>query len=250
MVRLGLLLWLLVGFAAPGDAASSSDAVAAVTTTAVARYDSSSSSDRDPGRQREAVPVFPRTAEPAAEFSAVLELARGSASREAVADIEEGKYGAALAKLEAFAGGEFHWRGEVTNGYQQGFFLYALRGYCLETLGEVVKAYRSYQNSRGCYDEETVVARSPEPRLEVFLGLGRTCNEAGRYTDAYGWLDVVRLEASGVPRLAAAADRGLIRRAVEIGDYHDALTSFWDLQAQLAKAGAGPAPRAAADRRR
>jgi len=75
----------------------------------------------------------------------------------------------------------------------------------------------------------------PEPRLEVFLGLGRTCLVAARYTDAFNWLDLVRLEASADPRIAAAADRGLIRRAVEIGDYHDAITNYLDLQFQLAE---------------
>jgi hypothetical protein len=38
-----------------------------------------------------------------------------------------------------------------------------------------------------------------------------------------------------MPRIAAAADRAMIRRAVEIGDYHDAITNYCDLQFQLAE---------------
>ncbi|MCX7002710.1 MAG: hypothetical protein NTV22_05475, partial [bacterium] len=133
--------------------------------------------------------------------------------------------------------GAFYWRGAVTNGYQQGFFVNALRGYCLERMGDIVKAYRAYQNSRAYFDDTAVAMQCPEPRLEVFLGLGRTCLVAGRYTDAFNWLDLVRLEASATPRIAAAADRGLIRRAIEIGDYHDAITNFWDLQALILESG-------------
>gem|GEM_PF-5170981 len=137
--------------------------------------------------------------------------------------------------LDKLASGAFHWRGAVTNGFQQGFFVNALRGYCLERMGDIVKAYRAYQNSRACFNDEAVAVQCPEPRLEVFLGLGRTCLVAGRYTDAFNWLDLVRLEASAEPRIAAAADRALIRRAVEIGDYHDAITNYLDLQFQLAE---------------
>ncbi|MCX7005358.1 MAG: hypothetical protein NTV22_19100 [bacterium] len=180
-----------------------------------------------------APPLLPQPV-PALSIQIILQLARGSACRDAAKAIEEDNIAGALAMLDALVSGPFHWRGGVTNGYQQGFFVYALRGYCLERIGDIVKAYRNYQNSRACFDDQAAAMQCPEPRLEVFLGIGRTCNVAGRYTDAFNWLDLVRLEASATPRLAAAADRALIRRAVEIGDYHDAITNYGDLQAQLA----------------
>jgi len=46
----------------------------------------------------------------------------------------------------------------------------------------------------------------PEPRLEVFLGIGRTCNAVGRYTDALTWLETVRIEGNADPPIAAVAD--------------------------------------------
>jgi len=179
------------------------------------------------------VPLIPQSV-PLSSVQSLLDLARHSACRDAARLIEDGSISAALAALDTLTAGAFYWRGAVTNGFQQGFFVNALRGYCLERMGDIVKAYRAYQNSRAYFDDTAVAMQCPEPRLEVFLGLGRTCLVAGRYTDAFNWLDLVRLEASAEPRIAAAADRGLIRRAVEIGDYHDALTNYWDLQAQLA----------------
>ncbi|MCX7005361.1 MAG: hypothetical protein NTV22_19115 [bacterium] len=179
------------------------------------------------------VPLIPQSV-PLSSIQSLLDLARHSACRDAARLIEDGNISAALAALDVLTAGAFYWRGAVTNGYQQGFFVNALRGYCLERAGDIVKAYRAYQNSRAYFDDTAVAMQCPEPRLEVFLGLGRTCLVAGRYTDAFNWLDLVRLEASAEPRIAAAADRALIRRAVEIGDYHDAITNYWDLQAQLA----------------
>ncbi len=174
---------------------------------------------------------------PLSSVQSLLDLARHSACRDAARAIEGGSISAALAALDALTAGAFYWRGMVTNGYQQGFFVHALRGYCLERMGDIVKAYRSYQNSRAYFDDAAVAVQCPEPRLEVFLGLGRTCLVAGRYTDAFNWLDLVRLEASAEPRIAAAADRALICRAVEIGDYHDAITNYWDLQHLLLETG-------------
>ncbi|MCX7004173.1 MAG: hypothetical protein NTV22_13010, partial [bacterium] len=170
-------------------------------------------------------------------MQSLLDLARHSACRDAARLIEDGNISAALTALDALAAGAFHWRGAVTNGYQQGFFVNALRGYCLEKTGDIVKAYRAYQTSRAYFDDQAAAVQCPEPRLEVFLGLGRTCFVAGRYTDAFNWLDLVRLEASAEPRLAAAADRVLIRRAVEIGDYYDAITNYVDLQALILESG-------------
>jgi len=183
-----------------------------------------------------APPLLPQPV-PALSIQIILDLAHASACRDTAKAIEEDNIAGALAMLDALVSGPFYWRGAVTNGYQQGFFVNALRGYCLERIGDIVKAYRSYQNSRAYFDDQVAAVQCPDPRLEVFLGLGRTCLVAGRYTDAFNWLDLVRLEASATPRIAAAADRGLIRRAVEIGDYHDAITNFWDLQCLLLETG-------------
>jgi len=184
-------------------------------------------------------PLLPQSV-PLSSVQSLLDLARHSACRAAARSIEDGTISAALAALDALTAGAFHWRGAVTNGYQQGFFVNALRGYCFERTGDIVKAYRAYQTSRAYFDDQVAAVQCPEPRLEVFLGLGRTCLVAGRYTDAFNWLDLVRLEASAEPRLAAAADRALIRRAVEIGDYHDAITNFWDLQFLLTESEESP----------
>ncbi len=188
------------------------------------------------GLQAAAAPLLPQSV-PLPCVQSLLDFAHHSACREAAQAIEEGNIAGGLAMLDKLACGAFHWRGAVTNGYQQGFFVNALRGYCLERIGDIVKAYRTYQNSRAYFDDTAVAMQCPEPRLEVFLGLGRTCLVAGRYTDAFNWLDLVRLEASATPRIATAADRALIRRAVEIGDYHDAITNFWDLQHLLLETG-------------
>ncbi|GEM_PF-2190153 len=178
-------------------------------------------------------PLLPQPV-PLSSIKSLLDFARHSACRDAARAIEDGNINLALASLDTLTAGAFHWRGAVTNGYQQGFFVNALRGYCLERAGDIVKAYRAYQNSRACFHDEAVAMQCPEPRLEVFLGLGRTCLVAGRYTDAFNWLDLVRLEGSAEPRIAAAADRGLIRRAVEIGDFYEAITNYMDLESQVA----------------
>ena len=132
------------------------------------------------------VPLFPRAANPAAEFQAVLDLARASATRHAVADIEDGNYAAALAKLDALAAGAFHWRGAVSNGYQQGFFLYALRGYCLEQMHDHPRAYRAYLNSTSCVCNDSSHLQR-KPLLEVYGGIGRMCNALTRYADALSY---------------------------------------------------------------
>ncbi|GEM_PF-2446779 len=217
----------------PCSAASTSETNSASATAPVA---SPPNIPPVAGLQAAVAPLLPQ-AVPLSCVQSLLDLARHSACRDAAQAIEAENISAALAALDALTAGAFHWRGAVTNGYQQGFFVNALRGYCLERMGDIVKAYRSYQNSRAYFDDTAVAMQCPEPRLEVFLGLGRTCLVAGRYTDAFNWLDLVRLEASATPRIATAADRALIRRAVEIGDYHDAITNFWDLQHLLLETG-------------
>ncbi|MCX7004022.1 MAG: hypothetical protein NTV22_12245 [bacterium] len=188
------------------------------------------------GLQAADAPLIPQSV-PLSSVQSLLNLAGYSACRAAAQAIEQGNIAGGLAMLDKLAEGALHWRGAVTNGYQQGFFVNALRGYCLENTGDIVKAYRAYQNSRAYFNDEAAAVQCPEPRLEVFLGLGRTCLVAGRYTDAFNWLDLVRLEASAVPRIAALADRALIRRAVEIGDYYDAITNYVDLQCLILETG-------------
>ncbi|GEM_PF-2525900 len=134
-----------------------------------------------------APPILPQPV-PASSIHSILDLAHASACRDAAKAIEEDNIAGALAMLDALVSGPFHWRGAVTNGFQQGFFVNALRGYCLERMGDIVKAYRSYQNSRACFDDEAVAVQCPEPRLEVFLGLGRTCERFGRLSDAEQYL--------------------------------------------------------------
>ena len=140
--------------------------------------------------------------------------------------LEEENYPAALQALEEKTRAGFQWRVEVTNGYQYGFFAEALKGVCLEKMGDVVKSYRAYQNER-CYCEEEKVSTlgtpSPAPKLEVYVGIGRMCNEAGRWTDSLNYLDAARMEAAEYTSVAIAADRGLIKRTVEIGEYEESI---------------------------
>ena len=156
---------------------------------------------------------------PTNEIGHILALAR-HAGYDELADLiaaeDYGRASAALAKMEK---GLFPWRMSVTNGYQHGFLLYALKGYILEKSNDPPKAYRQYQNSRGCLDDDAAMMYYPQPRLEVLIGIGRTCNAVGRYTDSKDYLDVARIEGSEYADISAQADRALIRRGVEIGDY-------------------------------
>ena len=133
-----------------------------------------------------------------------------------------------LKELKKKEKGLFPWRFEVTNGYQEGFVYYALLGYANEISGDIPFAYRCYQNSLACIDENKSFDH-PLPRAEIYLAIGRTCLAAGRYMDAKDWLDNAFLEAGDNLQLQAAIDRVLIRRANEIGDYPEIIFLYQHL---------------------
>jgi len=166
------------------------------------------------------------------EFNYTLDFAREVGFRKIVELLEEENYPAALQALDEKTGAGFQWSTEATNGYKYGFFAEALKGVCLEKMGEVVKAYRLYQNARYYCDEEKVSMLGtpfPAPKLEVYVGIGRMCNEAGRWTDSLNYLDAARMEAAEYKNIAIAADRDMIKRAVTIGEYSEANTLYKDL---------------------
>ncbi len=131
-------------------------------------------------------------------------------------------------KLKALSSSPFPWRFEITNGYQEGFVYYALLGYASEQSGDIPFAYRCYQNSLACIDEDESFDY-PLPRAEIYLAIGRTCLAANRYMDAKDWLDTAFFEAGNNKNLQAAIDRVLIQRANELGDYQEVLFLYQHL---------------------
>ena len=95
-----------------------------------------------------------------------------------------------LKELKKKEKGLFPWRFEVTNGYQEGFVYYTLLGYANELSGDIPFAYRCYQNSLACIDEDKSFDH-PLPRAEIYLAIGRTCLAAGRYMDAEEYMSFV-----------------------------------------------------------
>jgi len=140
-----------------------------------------------------------------------------------------GRGGSLQSKLKALNSSPFPYRFEITNGYQEGFVYYALLGYSSEQNGDIPFAYRCYQNSLACIDEDKSFSH-PLPRAEIYLAIGRTCLAAGRYMDAKNWLDNAFLEAGDNLQLQAAIDRVLIRRANEIGDYPEIIFLYQHLE--------------------
>jgi len=134
-----------------------------------------------------------------------------------------------LKELKKKDEGLFPWRFEVTNGYQEGFFYFVLLGYANELSGDIPFAYRCYQNSLACIDEDKSFDH-PLPRVEIYLAIGRTCLAAGRYMDAKDWLDNAFLESGDNLQLQAAIDRVLIQRANEIGDYPEVIFLYQHLE--------------------
>jgi len=132
-----------------------------------------------------------------------------------------------LKELKKKEKGLFPWRFEVTNGYQEGFVYYALKGIALENKGDIIAAYNSYQNSLLCIDEKASFAHR-NPRHEVELAIGRIYLKCGRFYDAYNIFDTVRLESHD-KNILIAADTGLINRAIAIGDYKEACEMYEDL---------------------
>ena len=167
------------------------------------------------------------------DFANVLNLAKHSVCKDVVEHTQPrhspGASRIQLSKLKALSSSPFPWRFEVTNGYQEGFVYYALLGYANELSGDIPYAYRCYQNSLACVDEDKSFDH-PLPRAEIYLAIGRTCLAAGRYMDAKDWLDTAFLEAGDNKQLQAAIDRVLIKRANEIGDYPEVIFLYQHLE--------------------
>jgi len=132
-----------------------------------------------------------------------------------------------LKELKKKDEGLFPWRFEVTNGYQEGYFYYALKGIALENKGDIIAAYNAYQNSLISINEKASFEHR-EPRHEVELAIGRIYLKCGRYYDAYNIFDIVRLESHD-KNIKIIADSGLINRAIAIGDYKEACEMYEDL---------------------
>ena len=163
------------------------------------------------------------------DFTHTLTLAKYSACKDVVKHTQQSNNPRIhQSKLKALSSGPFPWLFEVTNGYQEGFVYYALLGYANELSGDIPFAYRCYQNSLACIDEDKSFSH-PLPRAEIYLAIGRTCLAAGRYMDAKDWLDNAFLEAGDNLQLQAAIDRVLIQRANEIGDYPEVIFLYQHL---------------------
>ena len=139
-----------------------------------------------------------------------------------------GRAGYYISRLNSLTATPFPYRFEITNGYKEGFVYYALLGYLNEMNGNIPLAYRCYQNSLACIDEDKSFSH-PLPRAEIYLAIGRTCLAAGRYMDAKDWLDNAFFEAGDNKQLQAAIDRVLIQRANEIGDYPEIIFLYQHL---------------------
>ncbi len=167
------------------------------------------------------------------DFIHTLDLAKYSSCKDVVEHTlprhSPGASRIQLSKLKALSSSPFPWRFEITNGYQEGFVYYALLGYANELSGDIPFAYRCYQNSLSCINEDKSFSY-PLPRAEIYLAIGRTCLAAGRYMDAKAWLDTAFLESGDDLQLQAAIDRVLIQRANELGDYPEIIFLYQHLE--------------------
>ncbi len=159
------------------------------------------------------------------DFTNVLVLAKLSSCSEFATDILNQK---SIIKNQKFPQ-PFPWRFEITNGYKEGFFYFALLGYAAEMSGDTVSAYQNYRNSTLYINEEKSFG-FPEPAAEVYLAIGRTCLEAGRYMDAKDWFDSAYAYANNSPNILAAIGRIVIQRGNEIGDYEDIIAGYQHLE--------------------
>jgi len=171
---------------------------------------------------------------PKDDFANVLNLAKFSSCSELAKDLLNQK--SSNIPLTPFKGGlnqklptPFPWRFEITNGYKEGFFYYALLGYANELSGDIPYAYQCYRNATLYIDEEKSF-NHPEPTAEIYLGIGRTCLAAGRYMDAKDWLDSAYVYANDNPNIMAAIDRVMIKRGNELGDYEDIILHYQHLE--------------------
>ena len=164
------------------------------------------------------------------DFTHTLNLAKYSACKDVIEHTQQSNNPIIhQSKLKALCSGPFPYRFEITNGYQEGFVYYALLGYANELSGNIPLAYRCYQNSLACIDEDKSF-NYPLPRAEIYLALGRTCLAAGRYLDAKDWLDNAFLESGNNLQLQAAIDRVLIQRGNELGDYPEIIFLYQHLE--------------------
>jgi len=168
---------------------------------------------------------FAAFALPKDDFAHTFELAKYSACKDVVKHTQQSNNPQIhQSKLKALSSGPFPWRFEITNGYQEGFVYYALKGIALENKGDIIAAYNAYQNSSVCIDEKASFAHR-NPRHEIELAIGRIYLKCGRYYDAYNVFDTVRLESQD-KNILIAADEGLINRAIAIGDYTEACEMY------------------------
>jgi len=126
----------------------------------------------------------------------------------------------------------FPWRADVTNGYKEGFFYYALLGYASEISGDIPFAYQCYRNAT-LYIDEKKSFNFPEPTAEIYLGIARACLAVGRYMDTKNWLDTAYEYANENPKILSAIDRVAIQKGNELGDYKDIILHYQHLE-QLA----------------
>jgi len=164
------------------------------------------------------------------EFNYTLDFARELGFAKIVNIIEEEDYKKAFSEMDksVIIG---HDR-QLTNGYKAGFFIESLKGICKEQSGEVIKAYRAYQNAR-YYCEEDKALQWPAPKLEVWTGIGRIFDQVGRHYDALNYLDAARMEAAEYKTVAIAADNALIKHYIRVGDHKAACEMFEDLGTQI-----------------
>lgn len=162
---------------------------------------------------------------PAQECGHILTLARLANYQELAQLIEEQDFDRAAALLDRSERGLFPWRVSVTNGYQHGFILHALKGYIFEQSNDPPKAYREYQNALSYLGMPLATNTFPQPYAEACVGIGRCCRELGREDTAGAWLhsalslcpkDDSIFESATVELAEIAAAQGDYRRSVSI----------------------------------
>ncbi len=180
---------------------------------------------------------FPLFAMPKDDFANVLKLAEFSSCENTAYKFDTlsnfDGFGKLVEKeLQKKAENLFPWRADVTNGYKEGFFYYALLGYANEISGDIPFAYQCYRNATLYIDEKKSFS-FPEPTAEIYLGIARTCLAVGRYMDTKNWLDTAYEYANENPKILAAIDRVAIQKGNELGDYKNIILHYQHLE-QLA----------------
>ncbi len=167
-------------------------------------------------------------ATPKDDFANILEYAKFSSCSELSKNILKPKFQISSFKLPT----PFPWRAEITNGYKNGFFYYALLGYSAENSENIPYAYQCYRNAT-LYIDENKSFSNPEPTAELYLAIGRNCLNAKRYIDAKDWLETAYDYANNNPKIMAAIDRVSIQRANELNDFDNIILHYQHLE-QLA----------------